>query len=76
VLVNERGLHDIAVQYNPPTQCFPVQAAFPPLAGNAEYTRITQQIVWLQSKTSKVHSVEQNNERRGPKKKRGVRVGA
>ncbi|MFN9905058.1 MAG: hypothetical protein ACK56F_02890, partial [bacterium] len=57
------------VQYNPPAQCFPVQTAFPPLAGNTEYTRaMQQQIVWQQNKNHAKHCTQgtQSTARRGP----------
>jgi hypothetical protein len=67
-------------QYNPPAQCFPVQTAFPPLAGNTEYTRAMQQQIAgnrNQKNSKALHSGDTEKFTQGAvEKKRGTRVGA
>jgi hypothetical protein len=63
-------------QYNPPAQCFPVQTAVPPLAGNAECTRTEQRVVWVQSKTKQISFGRTKQDVNAGDRKHGMHVGA
>ena len=54
----------------------PVHTAVPPLAGNAEYIRTEQRVVWLQSKTKQISFGRTKQDVNAGDRKHGMHVGA